>query len=141
VPTGLAYGRGNTLYVSTLSGDVPGEGRVYVLNARTGAVLDVISGFSGPTGVAVGSKGDVYVSEVFEGAPAGEPPSDFDPSTVGQIVRIDRDGTRSYAQVPMPTGLDFHKGTLYASTWSVAGFLGIADAGQVVAVEDSAFMA
>lgn len=139
VPTGLAYGPGNTLYVSTLSGGVPGEGRVYVLDARTGEVRDVIGGFSGPTGVAVAPNGTVYVSEVFHGAPEGPPPDDFDPSTIGRIVRVDRDGARSYVQVTMPTGLDFHGGVLYASAWSVAGFLGIPDAGQVVAVRPSAF--
>ena len=53
VPTGLALGPCNTLYVSTLTSEVPGEGRVYVLNASTGKVLDVIGGFNGPTGVAV----------------------------------------------------------------------------------------
>lgn len=39
----------------------------------------------------------------------------------------------------MPTGLDFRHGTLYASAWSIAGFLGIHDAGQVVAVRPRAF--
>lgn len=139
VPTGLAYGPGNTLYVSTLSGEAPGEGRVYVLNARTGEVLDVVGGFSGPTGVAVAPDGTVYVSEVFHGAPAGPPPPDFDPASIGRIVRIATDGTRTYASVTMPTGLDFHHGVLYVSAWSVAGFLGIPDAGQVVAVRPEAF--
>ena len=132
VPTGLAYGPGHTLYMSALTGEVPGEGRVYVLDARTGEVLDVLTGFNGPTGVTVAPNGTVYVSEVF-GAPEGwqGPP--------GRIVRIDRDGTRSYAMVPLPVGVEYHAGTLYATAWSVAAFDGIADAGQVVAVADSAF--
>lgn len=125
VPTGLAYGRGNALYVSTLSGDVPGEGRVYVLNGRTGAILDVITGFNGPTGVTVAPNGTVYVSEVF--GPSEGPP--------GRIVRIDRDGVRTYAPVPFPIGLEFHGGTLYAT----AGSLGDPGTGQVVAVGPSAF--
>ena len=42
----------------------------------------------------------------------------------------------------MPVGLDYADGTLYSSAWSVAGlFLGIPNAGQVVAVSDSAFSA
>lgn len=48
VPTGLAYGPRNTLYVSTLSSEVPGEGRVYVLDAYSGKVKRVISGLDAP---------------------------------------------------------------------------------------------
>jgi len=140
VPTGLAYGPNETIYVSTLSGQAPGEGRVYVLNANTGEVLDVISGLDGPTGVEVGDDGSVYVSEVTYGLPDGPPPDDLDPATIGRIVRIAPDGTQTYAQVPMPTGLSFHGETLYASTWSVAGlFLGIPDKGEVLALRVSAF--
>ena len=142
VPTGLAYGPWNTLYVSALTSEVPGEGRVYVLNARTGTLLKTISGFSAPTGVAVDWFGNVYVSELLEGAPPMDapPPPDFDPSTIGQIVKVTAWNQRSYAQVTMPTGLLWKNGTLYASAWSIAGFLQIPDAGQVVSVRDSAFV-
>jgi hypothetical protein len=139
VPTGLAYGPGNSLYVSMLSAEAPGEGRVYVLDATTGAVRDVITGLDGPTGVAVAPDGTVFVSEVLFGAPAGPPPAGFDPSSVGRIVRIAPDGTRTAAAVTMPTGLDYVDGTLYASAWSTAAFLGIEDAGQIVTVAPSAF--
>jgi len=141
VPTGLAYGPGNTLYVSTLSGEAPGEGRVYILDADTGEVLDVISGLDSPTGVAVRQNGTVYVSEVLYGAPEGDgpPPEGFDPSTVGRLVRIAPGGQRTYAQVTMPLSLTIRHGTLYASAWAIAGFLGISGAGQVVTVDDSAF--
>lgn len=126
VPTGLAYGPGNTLYVATLSGGVPGEGLVYVLDARTGAVRDVIGGFNDPTGVAVAPDGTVYVSEVF-GPSEGGPP--------GRIVRVDRDGTRTYASVPLTVGLEFQGGTLYATAWS----LGDPGSGQIVSLQPSAF--
>lgn len=144
VPTGLAYGPHNRLYVSTLSAEAPGEGKVYVLDARSGDVLRVIDGLNGPTGVAVGGRGEVYVSELLHNAPEGEgpPPEGFDPSTVGRIVRIDRDGTRTYAAVTMPTGLVVdRKGDLYASAWSIAHFFGMMDAGQVVKVSRRAFVA
>jgi hypothetical protein len=141
VPTGVAYGPDGNVYVSTLQSDVPGEGRVYILDPGNGDILDVIEGLNAPTGVAVGEDGNVYVSEVFYGAPAGEepPPPDFDPSSIGRIVRIPPDGDRSYAAVTMPTGLLWFKGTLYSSAWSTAGFLGIEDAGQIVAVHPNAF--
>ncbi len=113
---------------------------MYVLNARTGKVLDVIGGFTAPTGVAVGPHGAVYVSELLHNAPQGDPPPGFDPSTVGRIVRVAPDGTRTYAAVTMPIGLVWHDGALYSTAWSVAGlFLGIPDAGQVVKVRQSAF--
>ncbi len=80
VPTGLAYGPRNTLYVSALTGEAPGEGRIYVLNARTGRVLKVISGFTSPTGVAVRPDGTIYVSEVLYGAPEAEPGPGLQPS-------------------------------------------------------------
>lgn len=142
VPTGLAYGPHNTLYVSALTSEVPGQGRVYVVNARTGKLLRTIKGLSGPTGVAVSKRGTVYVSEVAEGAPEGDgpPPTGFDPSTIGQIVKITPGHARRYAQVTMPSGLLIKHGKLYASAWSIAGFLGLKDAGQVVRVADRAFV-
>lgn len=139
VPTGLAYGPRNTIYVSTLTGEAPGEGRVYVLDAKSGKVRKVIKGFSSPTGIAVAKDGTIYVSEVLEGMPEGEPGPGFDPSTVGQLVKVSPWGKRTYAQVTMPTGLVLSGKTLYSSAWSIAGFLGIEGAGQVVKVSPRAF--
>ena len=116
-----------------------GSDVIRALNARTGKVKDVIGGLNGPTGVAVDRHRNVYVSELFEGAPQEEPGPDFDPSGVGRIVKIDRRGNRTFAQVTLPTGLLYTGGSLYASAWSVAGFLGILDAGQIVKVTDRAF--
>ena len=143
VPTGLAYGPNNSLYISALTAEVPGEGRVYVVNARTGKLKRVITGFTGPTGVAVKKRtGTVYVSELLEGAPdsGGPPPAGFDPSTIGQIVKVARSGNRRYAQVTMPVGLLVDGTRLYSGAWSVAGmFLQLRDRGQVVRVKDRAF--
>ncbi|WP_380172694.1 ScyD/ScyE family protein [Kineococcus sp. DHX-1] len=142
VPTGLAWGPDGHLFVSTLSGEAPLEGRVYELDPRDGTVLGETSGFTAPTGVAVGDDGTLYVSELLEGAPAGEgpPPADFDPTTVGRIVAVSPDGDRSAAQVTMPLGLRFTHGHLYSTAFSVAGlFLGQPGIGQVVRVDDGAF--
>jgi len=141
VPTGLAYGPDGSLYVSTLNGEAPGEGRVYVLDPRTAEIRDVIGGFTSPTGVAVREDGTVYVSEALHGAPEGEgpPPADFDPADVGRIVRVDTGGARSYAAVTMPVGLSIHHGRLYSTAWSLAGFFGMTAMGQIVRVDDSAF--
>ena len=161
VPTGIAYGPDGNIYISALTAEAPGEGRVYVVN-RKGKLLDTLTGFSGPTGVAVGDDGSVYVSEVLQGVPeepeepaatnarvakkalaeAAEEPV-FDPATVGQIVKVAPDDKRTYAQVTMPTGLLYTDGTLYASAWSIAAFLPDAKpgTGEIVSVDPSSFIA
>jgi len=140
VPTGIAEGPDGLLYVSTLGSEVEGAGRVYVLD-EDGKEVDRIEDLDSPTGIEVDRHGRVYVSNVVEGAPQGEgpPPADFDPATVGELTRIDRDGSRYTAQVTMPTGLTIDHGRLYASAWSIAGFLGQADRGEIVSVGWDAF--
>lgn len=162
VPTGIAYSPNGNIYISALTADAPGEGRVYVVD-RHGKLLDTLSGFSGPTGVAVGDDGSVYVSEVLQGLPQENGPEAtqgargaramrkalaeaaagpaFDPATIGQIVKVAPDGKRTYAQVTMPTGLLHTGGRLYASAWSIAAFFEIPNAGQIVSVDPSSFEA
>lgn len=137
VPTGVTEKNG-LIYVSTLGAERPDAARVYVLN-RHGKVLRVIKDLTGTTGIAVDKYGSVYVSELFAGLPPEGPGPDTDPSTIGRIVKITKHGARSYAQVTMPTGLEFLGDKLYASAWSVAIFLGIEGAGEVVKVGPRAF--
>jgi hypothetical protein len=138
VPTGVDV-VGNYVYVSTEGAGAPGGAKVYKLN-RHGKVVREWGGFTGLTGVTVTPWGTIYASEVGEGAPQGEgpPPPDFDPATVGQVIRI-ANGKVSKAQVTMPIGLDFRNGKLYSTAWSIAHFFGIEHAGQVVKVPSSAF--
>ncbi len=120
VPTGLAYGPRGRLYVSTLGGEAPGAGRVYVLNPRNGKVLKVYRGLTSPTGVAVSPRGTVFTSHVLE----------------SQITRIGIHGSRRVAQVTMPVGLLWRHGALYSSAFALAEDPG---AGQVVKVRGAAF--
>lgn len=140
VPTGLAYGPHSQLYVSGLSSETPGEGRVYVLD-KNGKLLKTLTGFSSPTGVAVAPDGTIYVSEALAGAPEGAPPPNFNFDSVGQIVKVAPDSTRTYAQVSQPTGLLYSHGKLYASARSLYGaFLQQPNQGQVVSVDPSSFV-
>jgi glucose/arabinose dehydrogenase len=142
VPTGIAQAPDGTYYVSTYQSNVPGAGRVYHVRAN-GSLIGFIGGFSSPAGVAVGDDGAVYVSEMLYGFSGGNapPPPGADPSQIGRIIKVAPGSahTRTYAQVTMPSGLAFHHGSLYASAWSVAGFVGIPHAGQVVKVSARAF--
>ncbi|NEK57023.1 ScyD/ScyE family protein [Geodermatophilus sabuli] len=142
VPTEITEGPDGLVYVGTLGAEVPGAGRVYVLDQH-GKPVDVITGLTSVTGVAVDRHGTVYVSNVLEGAPEGEgpPPEGFDPTTVGQMTRISPDGERATAEVVMPTGLEIEDGELYASAWSVGIFLGMPGVGEVQRIGDSAFAA
>ncbi|MGY2082381.1 ScyD/ScyE family protein [Blastococcus sp. SYSU DS0539] len=141
VPTEITEGPDGKIYVGTLGAEVPGAGRVYVLD-KHGHQVDVIADLTSVTGVAVDHKGTVYVSNVLEGMPMGEgpPPADFDPSTVGEVTRIARDGSRATADVTMPTGLEVEGRDLYASAWSIAGFLGMPSAGEIQRISPSAFV-
>ena len=87
VPTGVTQDKHGNIYVSTLGGDRPNAGRVYVLSS-TGKVLKVIRNLEPLTGIAVDSYGNVFVSELFAGDPAGPP------EEIGQVVRITPNGNR-----------------------------------------------
>lgn len=138
VPTGLARGPHGHVYVSTLGAEVAGAARVYELDPH-GEQVGVIEDLTSATGVAVDERGTVYVSDLLEGAPEEEPGPDFDPTPVGEVVRIEPGGDRSTAQVTLPTGLLVEDGDLYASAWSIAGFLGQAGRGEVVRIGEDAF--
>jgi hypothetical protein len=140
VPTGIAVARGR-IYVSTLGAGSPLGSRIYVLNPANGRITKIYKGFTSLTGIAVAADGTIYASQVEYGAPPGEgpPPPGFNPAKVGRILRIAPNGVRTYAQVTMPTGLALHGGKLYASTWSIAGFLGMKHAGQIQQVPFSLF--
>lgn len=120
VPTGLAYGPHNRLFISALTSEVPGEGRVYVVNGRTGDLVRVIKGFSAPTGVAVNERtGTVFVSELF----------------ANRIVRVLPGGNRTAAPVTLPVGLTADGPRLHSTAWSLAE----PGAGKVVLVRNRRF--
>ena len=139
VPTGVTQDKNGNIYVSTLGGDVPGAGRIYVLSPA-GKVLKVIKNLDPLTGIAVDGSGNIFASELFAGAPAGPPPTTVEGAEpIGQVVKITPRGARSYAQVTLPVGLEVSGGKLYAAAWTVAAFFGIPKDGEVVRVDPGAF--
>lgn len=132
VPTGVVEGPDGLIYVSTLGALTPGAGRVYVLD-QWGHEVRRITGLNPMTGIVVGQDGAVYVSELTGDVPAESIP-EGSTAPVGRIVRIAPDGSRSYAAVTLPQGLEFQDGWLYAAALSL-----VPNGGQVVRVGPGAF--
>ena len=118
VPTSLALGPDGAVYVGGLASEVPGEGRVWKLDASTGEVLETWSGFTTVTGVAVGADGSVYASELM---------ADFQPPmSGGAVTRVAPDGKRTSVAVPLPAGIAVDsKGNVLVAAHSVAPATGM----------------
>jgi hypothetical protein len=138
VPTGVVPGPDGLLYVSTLGALTPGASRIYVLT-QSGHVVRRIDNLDSVTGVEVDAWGNVYATELLSGAPQGPPPANFDPSSIGQIVRIDRHGDRTYAQVTTPSSVEIEEGQLYATAFSIGLDPSMPVVGQLVRVSPKAF--
>jgi hypothetical protein len=121
VPTSLARGPGNAIYVGELAHFEPGEARVWKVSATTGKILGYYgkggticpsdqTGFTTVTGVQFGRDGSLYVSELLGGA-----------NGQGDIVKIAPDCTRTSMAVPLPAGLalDRHN-NVYVSAFSLS---------------------
>ncbi len=97
VPTDVEVGPGGWLYVSSLpggpeDGSAGAHGSVVKVNPRNGKVVTVAKGLVSATGVGVGPRGDVFVSQMF----------------AGMISRIRAGGHRAvpYVEVPLPADVD-----------------------------------
>ncbi|WP_417235737.1 ScyD/ScyE family protein [Arthrobacter sp.] len=92
VPTDIEL-RGNWLFYSVLPG-APGEelghGKVYRMRLHSGRTELLASGLQAPTGVAIDSRGTVYVSELFG----------------NRISRIGHHGTTTVATPVMPADVE-----------------------------------
>lgn len=123
VPTALAEGPGNTVYVSGEVAGVAGEGVVWKLDHR-GRVLQKWSGFDTPLGVAVEKDGTFYVSEM-SAATGGTP---------GEVTRV-KGAVRTSKAVPFPAGLAIIGKKLFVAAYGIAPSTGLggdaANSGQV----------
>lgn len=104
VPTSLALGPDGGIYVGGLGAEAPGAGTV-IKYSPAGAPLATWTGFTDVTGVAVGSDGSLYVSELF----------------AGDVVKVAPGGARSAIAVPFPAGLAVDaQSNVYVAAYSVA---------------------
>jgi hypothetical protein len=136
VPTGLARGPGNTVFVSLLGAEAPHAAKIVELDLTTGTEIRRWGHLTDVDGVAVSPSGVVYASELGVSKLNPKAPN-FDKA--GRIVRIDH-GHRTYARVSTPAGLIWHNGALYAASHTLeAIFANIKGKGVVVRVAQSAF--
>jgi len=124
VPTGITRGKGDTFYVSTLSGVVadftvtppdvnfrPGNAKVFALDAATGEITPLATGLFTVIDVAYDRKANVvYAVEFVTGAVWR-----IDAAT-GTRTRVDQPG-----DFPLPGGIAVDgRGDLYVSTFAAA---------------------
>jgi hypothetical protein len=114
VPTSLVRGPDGQIYVGTLYSGAPNKARVLKYD-RDGNRLRSWHRFTTVTGVAVGKRGALYVSELF----AGCPPND-QTCIPGRVTKVAPDGTRTRVEVPFPAGIVVAKQRLYVNAWSIA---------------------
>ncbi|MEA2662434.1 MAG: hypothetical protein QOH08_2006 [Chloroflexota bacterium] len=102
VPTDVEVGRNGFLYVTTLPGGVEdaslgARGSVYRINPRSGKTRKIATGLLGATNLAIGSRGQIYVSELF----------------ANKVSRIVHGAPQALIDLPSPAGLEFANGKLY----------------------------
>jgi hypothetical protein len=106
VPTDVEVGKDGWLYVTSLPGGPEGPGlplgAVYKVHPRSGAVELVTRAFSGATNLAIGIKGEIYVTELFGGKVSVIPRGSTTPQT--------------FLEVPLPAAVEVDGRSLYVTT-------------------------
>jgi hypothetical protein len=116
VPDALATDGAGHIFVAGLGSLARGQGQVVELNSNGTKVLATYSGFTSPDGLAIGSDGSIYVSQLT--ASSGGP-------APGLVTRI-LGARRTNVAVPLPSGLAIDAGgNLYVSTFSIAPSTGL----------------
>jgi hypothetical protein len=111
VPTDVEVGRDGWLYATSLPGGPEGPGlslgSVYKVHPDSGAVELVARGFSGATNLAVGTKGEIYVTELFGNRVSVIPRGSTTPQT--------------FLEVPVPAAVEVDGKSLYVTTEALPG--------------------
>jgi hypothetical protein len=122
VPTTVASGPHNKVYVGELHSEVPHAARVWQYD-RAGNPERKWTGFTTVTGVARGGDGSLYVSELFGGVCGLDQIPDCFP---GRVVKVAPDGTRTHVSVPFPAGIVVHRGQVFVNAFSTSPATGFA---------------
>jgi hypothetical protein len=113
--TGIAFGNGGPMFVSTLGGFpfAPADGRVYSVGYPTGNLTQIASGFSSLTDVAVSGSGKLYALQFGDASPSPNGPPWIPGS--GKVLRVNADGTMTsiLERFTFPTSMTFSGDTLY----------------------------
>ena len=124
VPTSLAIGPDNDVFVGGLASEFPGQAQVVELNGQTGNVEHTWTGFTTITGLAVGDDGSLYVSQLF-----GTEAHPITPEVAGVLTKVTPDGVHHDIDVPFPAGVAVdHWGNVFVSAFSIAPATGLAGA-------------
>jgi hypothetical protein len=111
VPTDVEVGADGWLYATSLPGGPEGPGLplggVYKVHPKTGAVELVTRGFSGATDLAIGTKGEIYVTELFGGKVSVIPRGSTTPQT--------------FVELPLPAAVEVKGRSLYVTTEALPG--------------------
>lgn len=122
VPTSMAIGPNNDVFVGGLSSEFPGQAQVVELDGTSGNAVRTWTGFSSITGIAVGDDGSLYVSQL--GAPEANPPT---PEVSGVLTKVTPDGIHHDVDVPFPAGVAVdHWNNVFVSAFSIAPATGLA---------------
>jgi hypothetical protein len=127
VPTDVELGRNGWLYVTSLpggpeDGSLGALGRVFKVHSETGKVMQVASGFSGATNLAVSSREDIYVAEMF--------------GNKISVVKTGHHKAQTFLETTTPGALEIHDNRLYATTHALPDFAGQAPpAGKLIKIQ------
>lgn len=130
VPDALAVDPLGNVYVGGLGSLVPGAGEVVQLDSH-GQQRAIWTGFSSVVGVAAGSDGSIYVSQLFASPTT---PGTYVP---GVLTKVDHAGQRTDVDVPLPAGVVVDRyDNVYVSAYSLSpaagnGTPGVDTSGQV----------
>jgi hypothetical protein len=126
VPTDVEFGQQGWLYVTALpggpeDGSLGSQGRVFKVHSTTGKAVQLASGFSGATNLAVSSRGDIYVAEMF--------------GNKISVVEKGRHQARTFLETTAPAAVEIHDNRLYATTHALPDFAGgTPPAGKVIQI-------